>query len=298
MSNLASNDSKSYEPDRPYLLWRTFNRFKEFREGLYRLNKETSIRTFKNQPEIFLGFDTDKFIKHCAPMLGANQSSEKEKINRFLSRVHELYKSEINYCFNRNEQFSMDILFQVIETLFMEYGAGKAETEVMNMENQKSSITKQDLEQILNYLKAYNKMHSRFLACGTMKKAILMSDEIITAGAAENLQIPIMALDVMFNLITAQFVLSQKYNSKQLLIGWKKEYGFDDDQVNRIAKLLPLDTPLMEFRSIYAKAIQTLQSRIAGGDPMAEMDLFVLRTVSNFYTSWITQIANQITKKD
>lgn len=296
MDNNSSNDSNPFDPDRAHLLWRTLQRFKEVREGIYRLNKETSIRTFKNQPEVFLGVDSDKFIKLALPMLGSLQGTEKEKAQRFLHRAHDLYKKEISYSVNRKEQFSMDILFQVIETLFMEYGAGKAESAVMDMESQKSAVTKQDLEQIVGYLKAYNKMHARFLACGNMKRAIELSDSIITAGAAESMQIPILALDSMFNLITAQFVLSQKYQCKQLLIGWKKEYGFDDEQASRIVKLLPPNSSLLEFRNLYTKAIQELQLKSKQGDPMAEMDLFVLRTVSNYYTSWISQIANQINK--
>ncbi|MCC5815413.1 MAG: hypothetical protein JJT78_11700 [Leptospira sp.] len=294
----SSNDSNSFEPDKAYLLWRTFNRFQEIREGVYRLNKETTIRTFKNQPDTYLGNDSDKFVKNTFPLLSAPNSPEKEKINKFLFRVHGMYKNEIEYSINRKEQFSMDILFQVIETLFMEVGANKAETAVMDMENQKSAVTKQDLEQIVVYLKAFNKMHARFLASGNMKRAIENSDKIITAGASENMQIPILALDSMFNLITAQFVLSQKYQCKQLLILWKKEYGFDDEQTSRIVKLLPPETSLLDFRNIYAKAIQTLQNQIKQGDPLAEMDLFLLRTVSNYYTSWINQIANQISKKE
>jgi hypothetical protein len=294
----SSNDSNSFEPDKAYLLWRTFNRFQEIREGVYRLNKETTIRTFKNQPDTYLGTDSDKFVKNTFPLLSAPNSSEKEKINKFLFRVHGMYKNEIEYSINRKEQFSMDILFQVIETLFMEVGANKAESAVMDMETQKSAVTKQDLEQIVVYLKAFNKMHARFLASGNMKRAIENSDKIITAGASENMMIPILALDSMFNLITAQFVLSQKYQCKQLLILWKKEYGFDDDQTSRIVKLLPPETSLLDFRNIYAKAIQTLQNQSKQGDPMAEMDLFLLRTVSNYYTSWINQIANQIAKKD
>jgi hypothetical protein len=294
MVNNSSNPSNSFEPDRAYLLWRTFNRFIEIREGIYRLNKETTIRTFKNQPDNFLGHDSDKFVKNLAPLLSIASGTEKDKVNRFLFKVHEIFMREITYFMNRHDQFSMDILFQVIETLFMEVGASKAESEVMNLGGAKSSVTRQDLEQIMVYLKAFNKMHARFLACGSMKKAIEMSDTIITAGSVESIDIPILALDSMFNLITAQFVLAQKYQCKQLLTGWRKEYGFDDDQEARIAKLLPPTTSLIDFRTVYAKAIQTIQNQ--KGEINSEMDLFLLRTVSNYYTSWINQVANQISK--
>jgi hypothetical protein len=294
MANNSSNPSNSFEPDRAYLLWRTFNRFKEMREGLYRLNKETSIRTFKNQPETYLGHDSDKFVKNLSTLLSIGSGTDKDKVNRFLFKVHETYMREITYSMNRHDQFSMDILFQVIETLFMEVGASKAESEVMNLGGSKSSMTRQDLEQIMSYLKAFNKMHSRFLSCGNMKKAIEMSDNIITSASVENMDIPILALDSMFNLITAQFVLSQKFQCKQLLSGWKKEYGFDEEQEARIAKLLPPTTSLIEFRAVYAKAIQTIQNQ--KGDENTDMDLFLLRTVSNYYTSWINQVANQIAK--
>jgi hypothetical protein len=289
-----ANQERNFEPDRAHLLWRTFNRYKEMQEGLVRLNKETTIRTFKNQPDLYLSFDTDKFVKNIAPSISGAIVADKDRMNRFLMRVHESYKKEIYYSENRKEQFSMDILFQVIETLYMEVGVSQAEKEVMNLGGQKSSVTKQDLEQIMSYLRAYNKMSARFISCGSMKKAIELSDQIISTSAIENPEIPILALDSMFNLITAQFVLAQKYQCKQLLAGWKKEYGFDESQEARIQNLLPPNTSLLEFRAVYAKAIQTLKNQKR--DIESEMDLFLLRTVSNYYTSWINQVANQISK--
>ncbi len=294
----SSNPSNINEPDRAYLLWRTFQRFREFREEQYRLSKETTVRTFKNNPTDFLESPQDRFVKSCLNLLPVSQVGEKEKLIRLLVKVYESYKKEIVYLTNRSGQFSMDILFSVIETVFMEFGTGKAESAVMDMATQKSSVTKQDLEEILGYLKAYNKMQARFLACGSMKKAIEMSDEIIMSGAAENMQIPIMALDAMFNLITSQYVLSQKYNCKQLLLGWKKEYGFSDEETRRIAALFPLDSSLLEFRNHYAKALQTIQARVKSGEPGAEMDIFLIRTISNYYTSWINQVASQLHKKE
>ncbi|WCL49588.1 LIC_13029 family protein [Leptospira sp. GIMC2001] len=290
----TTETNKNFEPDKAHLLWRTFNRFKEAREGLLRLNKETSIRTFKNQPDLYFTMDTDKFIKNIAPLFSGSLITDKDKTYRFLQKFHESYRKEIYYSSNRKEHFSMDILFQVIETLFMEVGANKAESAVMNLSDQKSSITRQDLEQIMSYLKAYNKMSARFQASGNMKKAIELSDEIITSGAMEHPDIPILALDSMFNLITAQFILAQKYQCKQLLSAWRKEYGFDEVQEARIAKLLPPNTSLLDFRNNYARAIQTLQSQKE--EMESEMDLFLLRTVSNYYTSWINQVANQISK--
>src|SRR5690606_38724711 len=112
--------------------------------------------------------------------------TDKDKTYKFLQKLHDSYRKEIYYSSNRKEHFSMDILFQVIETLFMEVGANKAESAVMNLSDQKSSITRQDLEQIMSYLKAYNKMSARFQASGNMKKAIELSDDIITDGAMEH----------------------------------------------------------------------------------------------------------------
>lgn len=296
---MAPNLSGQFEPEKAYLLWRTMNRFKEVREGLIHLNKEMSIRMFKNNPDGFLSLDPEKFIKNCLSLLGNQVTPEKEKtIKALIAKIFDSFRKEIVYITNRKEQFSMDILFSVIETVIMEAGSSKAESAVLELQNQKSSITKQDLEQILDYLKAYNKMQARYLACGNIKKAIESSDDIISITASEHLQIPILALDIMFNLITAQYVLSQKYTCKDLILGWKKEYGFGEEETKKIVTLFPPQSSLMDFRNLYTNAIKTIQNRIQSGDPTAEMDLFVLRTLSNYYTSWINQIANQISKKE
>ncbi|MCG9875339.1 MAG: hypothetical protein MH321_11210 [Leptospiraceae bacterium] len=294
MKNTDEAENTKFQPDKAYLMWRSFERFKEFRDGFFRLNKETTVRTFKNQPESFLSFDSDKFVKHMSSMISSSLSQDKDKLNKFLYKVHESYKKELNYLSNRKEQFSMDILFQVIETLLMEVGANKAENEIQNLGGNKSAVTKQDLEQIMSYLRTYNKMTARFQAAGSMKKAIELSDDIISQSAHESMDIPILALDSMFNLITAQFILAQKFNCKQLLAGWRKDYGFDQDQESRVAKLLPPTASLIEFRNNYAKALQMLRSQKK--EIETEMDLFLLRTVSNYYASWINQVANQINK--
>ncbi len=294
MSTNQETEKNKFQPDKAYLLWRTFERFKEFRDGIIRLSKDTTIRTFKNQPDQFLILDSDKFIKNMSTFVASSIAQDKEKFTRFLTKVHSSYKKELNYVDNRKEQFSMDILFQVIETLLMEVGVSKAENEIHNLADQKSAVTKQDLEQIMSYLRTYNKMTVRFQSTGSMKKAIELSDEIISLCAHESLDIPILALDSMFNLITAQFILATKYNCKQLLAGWRKEYGFDLDQESRVSKHLPPTASLIDFRNNYAKALQGLRS--SKDESETEMDLFLLRTVSNYYASWINQVANQINK--
>jgi hypothetical protein len=126
MSTNQETEKNKFQPDKAYLLWRTFERFKEFRDGIIRLSKDTTIRTFKNQPDQFLILDSDKFIKNMSTFVASSIAQDKEKFTRFLTKVHSSYKKELNYVDNRKEQFSMDILFQVIETLLMEVGVSKS----------------------------------------------------------------------------------------------------------------------------------------------------------------------------
>lgn len=291
------SSSPSLELERAYLLWRTLTRFKEFQDGQVRLSKENSIRMFKSQNEQFLGGAKTVFSDALKTLLSGS-ALDKINLDKFVGRAYESYMREIEYVSNRKSQFSIDILFQVIETLTMESGSSKSDPAGDPFgiaDPSKSSLTKQDMSQILSYLKAYNKMLQRFQGAGNIKKAIELSDSIITQASIENLDIPILALDNMFNLITAQFVLAQKFLCSQLLVAWKKEYGFDEFQESRVAKFIPANASLLEFRTHYAKALKVLQEN-PPEDGMGEMDLFLIRTVSNYYSSWINQVANQISK--
>ncbi|MCC5814601.1 MAG: hypothetical protein JJT78_07590 [Leptospira sp.] len=273
------------------LLWKSIERQSEVQAGLIRLNKEVTLRILSNRPTEFLEANRFDFSMNMKSFLKTVVTMDPEKLEYFIFRVYDCYMRELQYRENRNHQFSMDILFQVIETLTLERESkGLAEG---NLNLGAESLTKADLDNILNHIKAFNLLSAHFQKIGNIKKTIEYTDVIILKTATLNPMVTVTALDNMFSLILAQNVLATKYAIRNLLSGWMEEYGFSKEQVCRIIPLFPQESSLNDFRTIYSKAMQSLVSDKSENETK-DMDLFILRTVCNYFTSWLNRVASQM----
>ncbi|WCL49429.1 LIC_13029 family protein [Leptospira sp. GIMC2001] len=274
------------------LLWKSIERQSEVQTGLVRLNKEVTLRILINKPQEFLEANRFDFTKNMKLFMKTVVTMDSEKLEYFIFRLYDCYLRELQYIENRNNQFSIDILFQVIETLTIEKDSLQSVQGYFEAANS-DSLTRSDMENILHHMKAFNLMAAQFQRLGNLKKAIELTDQIILKIATLNPMVTVMALDNMFSLILAQNILATKYALRNLLSGWMEEYGFSKDQAARILPLFPNDSSLNEFRSVYTKAMQSLMN-MEDATANKEMDLFMLRTICNYFTSWLNRVANQL----
>lgn len=289
-SHSVQENKRSLYQRKAGLLWKSMERQEEVQSGLVRLNKEVTLRILTNKPEDYLNADRYTFTQNTKDFLKTVVTMNQEKREYFIFRIYDSYRREINYMENRNEQFSMDILFQVIETLTIEKQSKATKTGYLNLGSE--SLTKADIEMILNHIRAFNFMAVQFEKIGNIKKAIEYTDRIILRSAILNPNVTVQAMDNMFSLILAQNLLAIKYGVNNLLSGWMGEYGFSKEEAVRIIPLFPKDSSLNDFRSIYSKAMQTLVSQSKNSESK-ESDLFMLRTICNYFTSWLNRVATQ-----
>lgn len=273
------------------LLWKSIERQIEVQTGLVRLNKEVTLRTLINRPAEFLEANRFDFTVNLKGFLRTVVTMEPEKQEYFIFRVYDCYLRELRYSEDRNSQFSIDILFQVIETLTVEKNLNQTLEKYMDG-SPSDALTKADLDAIMHHIKAFNLMNYQFAKIGNIRKAIEMTDQIILKIATVSPMVTVLALDSMFSLILAQNILSLKYGVQNLMTGWMNEYGFSREDAIRILPLFPENSSLNDFRTIYSQAMQVLVESKESENK--EMDLFMLRTVCNYFTSWLNRVANQL----
>lgn len=283
--------NKNTNPSKAGLLWKSIERQPEVQLGLVRLNKEVTLRILNNKPLEFLEANRFDFSRNMKEFLKTIVTMEAEKQEYFIFRLYDCYFRELKYIEERSSQFSIDILFQVIETLTIDKESIQSVEGYFSSSNP-DSISRADMENILNHMKAYNFMASQFLKVNSIKKSVELSDKIILKAATLNPMVTILSLENMFSLILAQNILASKYGLRNLISGWMEEYGFTPDQAIRIIPLFPLDASLNNFRAVYTKAIQTLGQKEDLENK--EMDLFMLRSICNYFTSWLNRVANQL----
>lgn len=288
---MVKNAKKGTNFSKAGLLWKSIERQAEVQLGLVRLNKDVTLRILNNKPNEFLEANRFDFTKNMKEFMKTVVTMDSEKLEYFIFRVYDCYLRELNFINERNSQFSIDILFQVIETLTVEKESIQSVEGYFSSSNQES-ISRADMENILNHMKAYNFMSIQFKKINNLKRCVELSDQIILKAATLNPMVSILSLDNMYSLILAQNILSSKYGIRNLLSGWMEEYGFTEEQAIRILPLFPSDCSLNEFRSVYTKAIQALGQKV---DPInKDMDLFMMRSICNYFTSWLNRVANQL----
>ncbi|GBF48585.1 hypothetical protein LPTSP4_00840 [Leptospira ryugenii] len=274
--------------DPALLLWRSLARQPEYRMGALHLNPEITIRTFKNQKARYLEAGRFEFILAMKELLKPVSQLENEKMEYLIFRSFDAYQKEVAYSQGSDTQFSIDIVFQFIEFLCQE----KTKEDITSLLQKETSLEKKEVDSIIQHIKAFNKLGAYFTKVNHLKKTIENGEQIIAAIATAFPEITWLALESMFYLLVAQHALASKYSCESLLKGWMNEYGFDENQYVVVANFFPPGTSLLDFSGRYTEAIRTL-IRIKEKE-RPEYDLLLLRSIGNYFSSWIVKVAHQM----
>ncbi|AOP35035.1 hypothetical protein A0128_14985 [Leptospira tipperaryensis] len=275
-SDLKILKSKKTSRELSVLLYRVLYRTDEVRQGAVKVLKETFLRTHTNHPELFPILDRTKFTKDMMNLYKTSTTLSPDKLEAFFSGIHASFQNEIRYFVGKSTQFSFDIIFLVIETILNE----------MNLPENERSVNMKDRENILKNFKAYNDLSKIFNKIGNTKVVIDKKDEIITEISILHKDITITSIESMFRHILAQLLLSKKYNCGNLIEKWAQEYGMEEN-ASSMKRVIVEATPLTEFRVQFTNAVKILKDD-------NELDLMFLRTLANYYASWVTQVSEQI----
>ncbi len=268
--------SKKTSREISILLYRVLYRTEEVQQGTVKVLKEMLLRTHANHPDLFPILDRTQFTKDMIDLYKTSSSLIPEKLELFFNAVHISFQSEILYLVGKSVQFSFDIIFVVIETILNE----------MNLPENERTVNMKDRETILKNFRAYNDLSKIFNKIGNTKVVIDKKDDIITEISILHKDIAIISIESMFRHILAQLLLSKKYNCGNLIEKWAQEYGMEDN-IPSMKRVIPEKTTLIEFRLQFTNAVKILKEE-------NEMDLMFLRTLANYYSSWVTQVSEQI----
>ncbi|MCE9501282.1 MAG: hypothetical protein K8R21_12415 [Leptospira sp.] len=269
--------------DHSLLFWKVLVRQPEIVSGELSANREMTIRMVQNHPEVFFSRDRSAFVANVKSLLKNSRNLNPETLESFTLRVFESLSKEFDYLNNRSGRFSIDILFQVIEILCLQNNPEEAGAK-MNLR-----LPDFGLEVMLPYIKAYVQISSKLSALNTIKNASAQIEEIIFEVSVKFPDIQILALESMVRIFIAQLVLSEKYHCDNLLNAWMNEYGFSDSEMQRILKYIPLTTPIKDFRVQYVQGIKS--SKVSND---SNSDVMLLRTLSNYFTSWVMRTSELI----
>ncbi len=274
------------------LFWKILLRQPEIGEGSVQLLKDTFLKNFETSFSSLENSDDPSFKESFHKLLLSAGRFRIVDIKDFVNRVVLSYQKEQMYRKDRRNHFSLDILFQTIDFL----SAGKSEdvAEQNLASKQDDGLSPQERENLIINYRAYNAMNAKILAIGNLKDALFKKDNIVSEVALLHKDLTITALEFMFRNIVAQQLLSKKYNCDTLINEWGKEYNFDEDMKIRILSYISADTPLLKFRPKYAQAIQAIKNTDFSKSNVLDSDLFLLRSLANFYTSWIMQVSEMI----
>ncbi|MCZ8341743.1 MAG: hypothetical protein O9301_01815 [Leptospira sp.] len=272
------------------LCYRTLQRQPEMKEGTAQVLKDTFLKNYAAQAND-IDWNSQKSVEDSiAKILTSSGRYRILNIQDFYNRVANGFKKEVVYKKDRRNQFSLEILFQTIDLL----SVGKSQESKETSVTLEGDLSVQERESMLQSFRIYNALNQKILGLGNLKDAMLKKDLLVDELALTYRETTITAIELMFRNIIAQQLLAKKYRCDTLLSEWKKEYGFDDGMTTRIETYIPKDTPLLQFRSKYAHAVQTIKIQEVSKANVFDSDLFLLRSLANYYTSWIMQVAEMV----
>lgn len=292
-SNIPDKTRERQIQEEAILLWRVLQRQPEIQDGSVKVMKDPFIKAFVKQYSDFL--EPGHLTGALSSILTSNSRYHIRFFNEFVDRVAASYNREMAIKRDRRNRFSFDILFQTIEMLSMHKNTASAEETIDRLgQRENLSISKEDREQLMQSFRAYLEMNRRIMARKKIRSVLVERDEIIGETARALPAVSLIVLDSMFRNIIAQYLLSRKYQCSALIVEWAKEYSLEPTCIVRIADFIPMDTTFSRFREQYVRAVQSLKTHVTIKEKLFESDIFLLRSLANFYTSWIMRVAEQI----
>lgn len=277
------------------LLWRILQCQPELRNGKASIIKSIFFRAYKEKAELFAEI-SENLYKNIGELLNQTIRHEISDFSRFIMTVSGLYRTELIASKSPGKLLAFDIQFQVLQLVGMNPNKNSAEKIIKQMgKNEKdSSLSDADREMALQNFHASLYITTQILKYKTLKLALENRDNIIYNAKEKYPEVQFYFLESMFRYFISQVLLSRKYKCDTLIVEWMTEYGFGPEHMMRIARYIPYDSSFLHFRASYKKAIQSLSDYKPDGDQPEDSDEYLLRSLSNFYTSWLSRTALQI----
>lgn len=281
--------------ERSVLLWRILQCQPETRAGEVQVLKQAFFRAFRQDRAKFSEYN-EELVRNVNDLLWRVGRHRLENMLEFSARVALRYRKELLMLTDRQRLVSFDILFQTVQLLSLHPDRDVALETIKKIGNHEPgcSISDIDREILARNFRVYLFLSAHIIARKNLRQVLEGRDELIARAAEKFPGVMVYFLDCMFRNLVAQILLSRKYKCDTLIVEWLKEYGFEPEHMVRIARYIPYDTGFLKFRSSYRRAIQQLCGEHGeAGDP-SDSDIFLLRSLSNFYTSWIMKASYQI----
>lgn len=277
------------------LLWRILQCQPEVRSGEVKILKHAFLREFKENEELFCELSGNLF-KSINLVLQHSCRHHLKNFPGFVMNLSSQYRKELINVQSPGRVLAFDILFQVLQLLSMNPDIKVAESVIRQMGKHEpmSSLTDVDREMVYRNLRAYLFITKSILKYKTLREALENRDEILYAASLKFTEVQIYFLESMFRTFVGQILLSRKFKCDTLIVEWMSEYGFGPEHMMRIANYISYDCSFLQFRPMYRKAIRGLQDYTPSGNQPEDSDVYLLRTLSNFYTSWLCKTAAQV----
>jgi hypothetical protein len=294
--HFARLTEKQKGPDRDLILWRILQCRPEVRDGRIKILKGPFLSYIREHTDEF-DEQGDSLVRNIKTLIErTGRSRLADSLSKIAMEVAGAYRRECIALQETHFGISFDFLYQTVQLLSLNTSREAAERTILQMGRARSdsSLNETDRSRLVRSFRAYVALARRLSAMRTMRVAVEKQDEVIGDVYQIDPAVSVIFLDRAYRSLIAQVILSKKFRCDTLLVEWLREYSLEPDHLVRMAQYIPYDTEFWQFRKSYREAIRSLKEyRPASAEPF-DSDLFLLRSLGNFYTSWIIQTSRQI----
>ena len=282
-------------PQMCVLLWRILAIQPEVQDGRLRLLKQSFFRLWKEGEGDFTEL-SDRLTSNVAELVQKSGRHHLPNFMSFIMRVASKYRREQILLQDPAQRMAQDILFRTIQLISLNPTPAEAEQVIMEIGTHypNSCITALDREILQRNFHAYQFLTKKILSLKSLRQALDLRDDIIALTSRKHPDVTIYNLDYMLRYIVAQLLLARKFRCDTLIVEWMQEYGFGPEEMLRIAKYIPYETSFLRFHNFYRQAIRNLKGYTPPSPEPEASDLYLLRSISIFYISWIMKTSEQL----
>ncbi|MCR9142868.1 MAG: hypothetical protein NXI24_11495 [bacterium] len=283
-------------PARDLLLWRILQCRPEVLDGRLKLLKNPFRNAIRQNPADFAENNT-ALVGNLRTLIERTGRSRLDAgLAKVAIEIASAYRRECVALKETHFSISFDFLYQTVQLLSLNTSREEAERTILQMgRTQKgTSLSETDRGRLIRSFRAYVALAGRLKAMRTMRTAVERQDEVIGAVYVIDPAVSVVFLDQAYRSLIAQVILSKKFRCDTLLVEWLREYELEPDHLVRMSQYIPYETEFWQFRKSYRDAIRSLKGYLPNSKNPLDSDLFLLRSLGNFYTSWIMQTSQQI----
>lgn len=283
-------------PARDLILWRILQCRPEIQDGRLKLLKNPFRNYVRQNQDDFADTNTE-LVRNIKTLLErTGRSRLNESLSKVAIEIASAYRRECIALKETHFGISFDFLYQTVQLLSLNTSREEAERTILQMgRSQKGTcLSETDRGRIIRSFRAYVALARRLKAMRTMRTAVEKQDSVISEVHQLDPAVSVVFLDRAYRSLIAQVILSKKFRCDTLLVEWLREYELEPDHLIRMAQYIPYETEFWQFRKSYRDAIRSLKDYLPASNEPLDSDLFLLRSLGNFYTSWIMQTSHQI----